>query len=235
MSTIHCLKERQLEPNLPINLLSAVIFLPFCIFQGAWNTAYGWSLEAVLSMITWVNKNEPNTTIQIISFIGQIQCMFLLFESRQSSKIISIVSMQLDPSFPGQLFFFFQIQSTLPSSMLPSSISSSPPLPSSANPAILTAPHHTEVAGYSEEKVWSWMMALSPSSSPFEGDEAAELLQIDDFRYAQCRETGSEKGGRHYSCQVRSWMIIMVMGIIMIIMILLSWWHRLGKFGGNDL
>merc|ERR1712066_1227845 len=37
--------------------------------------------------------------------------------------------------------------------MLPSSISSSPPLPSSANPAILTAPHHTEVAGYSEEKV----------------------------------------------------------------------------------
>ena len=115
--------------------------------------------------------------------------------------------------------------------MLPSSISSSPPLPSSANPAILTAPHHTEVAGYSEEKVWSWMMALSPSSSPFEGDEAAELLQIDDFRYAQCRETGSEKGGRHYSCQVRSWMIIMVMGIIMIIMIQLSWWHRLGKFG----
>ena len=46
------------------------------------------------------NQNEPNTTIQIISFIGQIQCMFLLFESRQSSKIISIVSMQLDPSFP---------------------------------------------------------------------------------------------------------------------------------------
>ena len=75
------------------------------------------------------------------------------------------------------------------------------------------------------------MMALSPSSSPFEGDEAAQLLQIDDFGDAQCRETSSEKGGRHYSCQVRSWMIIMVMGIIMIIMIQLSWWHRLGKFG----
>jgi len=45
-----------------------------------------------------------------------------------------------------------KIQSTLPSSMLPSSLSS-PPLPPSANPAVLTAPHHTEITGYSIEKV----------------------------------------------------------------------------------
>jgi len=44
------------------------------------------------------------------------------------------------------------IKSTLPSSMLPTSLSS-PPLPPSANPAVLTAPHHTEITGYSIEKV----------------------------------------------------------------------------------
>ena len=50
------------------------------------------------------------------------------------------------------IFLILQIQSTLPSSMLPSSLSS-PALPPSANPAVLTAPHHTEIAGYSVEKV----------------------------------------------------------------------------------
>ena len=88
------------------------------LIQGAWNTAYQWSLGFVSPIITWVSNGflTNNSHVQITAFIMR------------------------------------QIQSTLPSSMLTSSLSS-PTLPPSANPAVLTAPHHTEIAGYSVEKV----------------------------------------------------------------------------------
>ena len=95
-------------------------------FQGAWNTAYQWSLGFVSPIITWVSMGFP----PLIVWVGMI-----------------------NTDSPVQMIYFIrQIQSTLPSSMLPTSLSS-PTLPPSANPAVLTAPHHTEIAGYSLEKV----------------------------------------------------------------------------------